>query len=165
MSEGPPAGLGNGHVGEPEEPSRPPPPFELAVVVDRPVYSAGEQVRITVAITNTTDRWVEQSYQRGWSRVELTVRDQHHRPVAQAFEDAAPRADTPVADRWAPGQSLLMPIYWHQQGGPLVPAWSHRPAEGRVAPGRYRVRATWRGESPATPLDVGDAHSSWFELV
>ena len=144
--------------------------FELTVAVDRPVYAAGEAVRITVAATNDADRAVEHVYP-GWQRVVLTVRDERHRPVATDEVVQVPGA-TPAAargefrDRWLPGQLLLLPTWWDQRAGAIRPAWVEDAGVGeRVAPGRYRVRASWRGREPGPPVSPPEAWSSWFELV
>lgn len=136
--------------------------FELGVLVDRPAYTLGDTVRISVTATNSGDRWAVHEYP-GWQRVAVTVRDEHHRVVAT---DAVTRdADGPVRDRWLPGQMAIFPLYWHQTEGPIVPAWSSEPPGARVAPGRYRVRATWLGREPGSPFELPDAWSSWFEIV
>jgi hypothetical protein len=136
--------------------------FELAVLVDRTVYSATEPVRITVTAANRAGGFVEHEYP-GWQRYELTVRDELHRVVA---DDRIERtADGPARDRFAPGQLLIQPTYWSQNAGPLVPGWSREPPGDRVAPGRYRVRVTWLGRERGRRGELPDAWSSWFELV
>ncbi len=144
--------------------------FELTVAVDRPVYAAGEAVRITVAATNDADRAVEHVYP-GWQRVVLTIRDERHRAVASdevvgtvPGDPAAPQGE--FRDRWLPGQLLLLPTWWDQRAGAIRPAWVEDPGVGeRVAPGRYRVRASWRGREPGPSVSPPEAWSSWFELV
>ena len=144
--------------------------FELSVSVDRPVYAAGETVRITVAATNDADRAVEHVYP-GWQRVVLTVRDDRHRTVATdelgAVVPGSP--GTPAGefrDRWLPGQLLLLPTWWDQRADVIRPAWVEDPGVGeRVAPGRYRIRASWRGRESGPPVAPPEAWSSWFELV
>ncbi len=144
--------------------------FELTVAVDRPVYAAGETVRITVAATNDADRAVEHVYP-GWQRVVLSVRDERHRPVAtDEVGSAVPGSPGAPAgafrDRWLPGQLLLLPTWWDQRAGAIRPAWVEDPGVGeRVAPGRYRVRASWRGREPGPSVSPPEAWSSWFELV
>ena len=136
--------------------------FELAVLVDRAVYSAGEPVRITVTAANRGERFVEHRYP-GWQRYELTVRDELHRVVA---DDRIERhADGPALDRFAPGQLLIAPTYWNQTSGPLVPAWGDEVPGPRVPPGRYRIRATWLGREPGQRAMLPDAWSAWFTLV
>jgi hypothetical protein len=144
--------------------------FELTVAVDRPVYAAGEAVRITVAATNDADRAVEHVYP-GWQRVVLTVRDARHRPVASdevvgPVPGARTAPEGAFRDRWLPGQLLLLPTWWDQRAGAIRPAWVEDPGVGeRVAPGRYRIRASWRGREPGPPVSPPEAWSSWFELV
>lgn len=144
--------------------------FELSVSVDRPVYAAGETVRITVAATNDADRAVEHVYP-GWQRVVLTIRDERHRAVASdEVGDVVPGApDAPrgeFRDRWLPGQLLLLPTWWDQRADVIRPAWAEDPGVGeRVTPGRYRVRASWRGREPGPAVAPPEAWSSWFELV
>lgn len=136
--------------------------FELTVLVDRPVYTATDPVRITVSAANRGDRWVEHRYP-AWQRCELTVRDELHRVVA---DDRIERgSDQPGLDRFPPGQVLLLPTYWAQTVGPLVPGWVDEPAGPRVEPGRYRIRATWLGQEPGSRAQLPDAWSTWFELV
>ena len=144
--------------------------FELTVAVDRPVYAPGETVRITVAATNDADRAVEHVYP-GWQRVVLTVRDERHRAVA-SDELAGPapgvqsRPEGEFRDRWLPGQLLLLPTWWDQRAGAIRPAWVADPGVGeRVPPGRYRVRASWRGREPGPSVSPPEAWSGWFELV
>lgn len=144
--------------------ARPPELFELGVITDRAAYTAGDVVRLSVVVTNTSARFVEQTWRPGWLRVDVSVRDERHRAVAMAVADRAPTAE-PFTDRWAPGQTAIFPLYWSQHQGPIVPAWSTQPAGPRVAPGRYRARAEWRGTAPAGMVDVPDAWSSWFDLV
>jgi hypothetical protein len=137
--------------------------FELTVLVDRPVYAAGEPVRITVTAANRGSGYVEHRYP-GWQRYELTVRDELHRVVADDHIDRG--TDGPALDRFAPGAMLLQPTYWAQTEGPMVPAWSSAVPGPRVAPGRYRVRATWLGREPdSARVELPDAWSSWFDLV
>lgn len=136
--------------------------FELTVLVDRTVYAAGEPVRITVTAANRGDGFVEHRYP-GWQRVELTVRDELHRVVA---DDRLERgADGPAIDRFPPGAMLIQPTYWSQGSGPLVPGWTDEPPGPRVAAGRYRVRATWLGREPGSRAALPDSWSTWFELV
>ena len=135
--------------------------FEVSVITDRPVYATGDTVRITVSVTNNGDRFVEHEYP-GWQRFETTVRDQYHRVVAHDLVDRPARSS--VRDRWLPGQTAIFPLYWAQQEGPIVPAWSGEVVGPRVAPGRYRVRVTWKGREPARPADLPDAWSAWFEV-
>lgn len=144
--------------------------FELTVAVDRPVYAAGETVRITVAATNDADRAVEHVYP-GWQRVVLTIRDERHRSVAsdEVVGSVPGSPGTPQGefrDRWLPGQLVLLPTWWDQRAGAIRPAWVEDPGVGeRVAPGRYRVRASWRGREPGPSVAPPEAWSSWFELV
>lgn len=145
--------------------------FELTVAVDRPVYAAGEAVRITVAATNDADRAVEHVYP-GWQRVVLTIRDERHRPVASDELSGPPPGVEPRStegefrDRWLPGQLLLLPTWWDQRAEVIRPAWTDESAVGeRVSPGRYRVRASWRGREPGPPVAPPEAWSGWFELV
>lgn len=145
--------------------------FELSVGVDRPVYAAGQPVRMTVAATNDAARCVEHVYP-GWQRVVLSVRDEQHRAVASDdLGDHVPgsprRVSGPATDRWLPGQLVLLPSWWDQRADVLRPAW-RPPGEGpgdRVPPGRYRVRATWLGREPGRAAAAPEAWSSWFELV
>lgn len=135
--------------------------FEVAVLVDRPVYAPGETVRITVSATNG-GRARELEYP-GWQRYALSVRDEHHREVAH---DAADRTGPDgFRDRWLPGQMVLFPVYWGQQEGVIVPSWSSEPPGPRVLEGRYRLRLSWRGREPGSSAEVGDVWSSWFELI
>lgn len=136
--------------------------FEVAVVVDRAVYSAGDTVRVTVSATNHGDRFVEHHYP-GWQRFELSVRDAYHRAVATDRVDRS--AETPGVDRWLPGQMVLYPVYWGQHEGPVVPAWTHEPPGPRVASGRYRIRVTWLGRVPGFRAEPPEVWSAWFELV
>lgn len=144
--------------------------FELTVAVDRRVYAAGEAVRITVAATNDADRAVEHVYP-GWQRVLLTVRDERHRAVASDdlgdhVPGRPPAPGGPFRDRWLPGQLVLLPTWWDQRGGALRPGWTDDAGVGeRVAPGRYRVRATWLGREPGPSVPPPEAWSGWFELV
>ena len=147
--------------------------FELTVAVDRPVYAAGETVRITVAATNDADRAAEHVYP-GWQRVVLSVRDERHRPVATdevvghvpGVSGTTAGAQGEFRDRWLPGQLLLLPTWWDQRAGAIRPAWVEDPGVGeRVAPGRYRVRASWLGRESGPPVSPPEAWSSWFELV
>lgn len=140
--------------------------FELTVAVDRPVYAAGETVRITVAATNDADRAVEHVYP-GWQRVLLTIRDERHRAVASdEAVDVDGHATGEFRDRWLPGQLLLLPTWWDQRAGAVRPAWVADPGVGeRVAPGRYRVRASWLGREPGPAVTPPEAWSGWFELV
>ncbi len=135
---------------------------EVAVLVDRAAYAAGDTVRITVTAANRGDRFVEHRYP-GWQRYELSVRDELHRVVADDRIDRP--ADGPALDRFAPGQLLIAPTYWAQTGGPLVPGRSYGSPGPRVAPGRYRMRATWLGREVGRRGEVPDAWSAWFELV
>jgi hypothetical protein len=136
--------------------------FELAVLVDRGVYSAADPVRVTVTAANRGGGFVEHEYP-GWQRYELAVCDELHRVVA---DDRIDRPATgPVRDRFAPGQLLIQPTYWSQTGGAVVPDWSPEPPGPRVAPGRYRVRVRWLGREPGRRGELPDAWSSWFELV
>lgn len=144
--------------------------FELSVEVDRGVYADGQTVRITVAAGNDAPRAVEHRYP-GWQRVVLSVRDERHRAVASdELVDAPPGRSvpptTPFADRWLPGQMVLLPTWWDQRAGDLRPGWvaDAGPAE-RVPPGRYRVRATWLGREPGPRVAPREAWSRWFELV
>lgn len=151
---------------EPPEPSplgdEPFAGFDLQVMTDRPVYAAGDTVRITVTAANQGPRFVEHHYP-GWQRFLVTVRDDHHRPVA---DDELDRPAAQVAiDRFLPGQIVIWPIYWNQQTGPLVPAWADDPPGPRAAPGRYRIRVSWLGREPGVRGQPADAWSSPFELV
>lgn len=136
--------------------------FEVGVLVDRSVYAAGETVRITVTATNHGERWAEQHYP-GWQRYHLTVRDDHHRVVAD--DEVGRPAETPAVDRWLPGQMIIFPTYWHQTEGPVVPAWAGEPPGPRCAPGRYRIRVTWLGREPGVRAQLPDAWSPWFDLA
>lgn len=136
--------------------------FEMAALTDKPVYVPGDVVRITVALTHGGDAWFE-SLTTGWQRVVVSIRDERHASVADDRIDRP--ADEPLRDRWAPGQRLLLPTWWNQTEGPIVPAWSSEPIGPRVAPGRYRVRATWLGRVTGSRAEVPDAHSGWFTIV
>lgn len=136
--------------------------FEVGVITDRAVYAAGDTVRITVSVTNSGSRWVEHEYP-GWQRFETTVRDAYHRVVAH--DRVSRSTEGPVRDRWLPGQMAIFPLYWAQQAGPIVPAWTTEEPAGRVEPGRYRLRVTWLGREGGRPGELADAWSSWFELV
>lgn len=136
--------------------------FEVAVLVDRQVYSAADPVRITVTAANRGSGFREHRYP-GWQRYELSVRDEYHRVVADDRLDRP--ASGPALDRFAPGQMLIQPTYWAQTAGPVVPGWSDQPPGPRVAPGRYRVRVTWLGREPGRRGELPDAWSAWFELV
>ncbi len=136
--------------------------FEVAVIVDRAVYAPGDTVRITVTATNDGARWTEHHYP-AWQRYQLSIRDSHHRVVAD--DDIARPTEAPAVDRWLPGQMMILPTYWHQTEGPVVPAWADEPPGPRCAPGRYRVRVTWLGREPGSRATVPDAWSRWFELV
>jgi hypothetical protein len=136
--------------------------FEVAVLVDRQVYSAADPVRITVTAANRGSRFVEHRFP-GWQRYELSIRDEYHRAVADDRLDRP--ADGAALDRYAPGQMLIQPTYWAQTEGPVVPAWSDRPPGLRVAPGRYRARVTWLGRETGRRGELPDAWSAWFELV
>lgn len=144
--------------------------FELTVAVDRPVYAAGEAVRITVAATNDADRAVEHVYP-GWQRVVLSVRDERHRAVATdevvgRVPGVRGATTGEFRERWLPGQLVLLPTWWDQRGGAIRPAWVEDPGVGeRVALGRYRVRASWLGREPGPPVSPPEAWSGWFELV
>ena len=136
--------------------------FEVGVLVERAAYAPGETVRITVTASNTGDRYVEHRYP-GWQRFVVSVRDEYHRVVA---DDTVLRtADTPAVDRWLPGQLLVLPSYWNQTTGPLVPAWSDAPPGPRAEPGRYRVRVSWLGREPGVAAEPADAWSRWFSLT
>lgn len=136
--------------------------FEVAVLVDRQVYSAADPVRITVTAANRGGSFVEHRYP-GWQRYELSVRDELHRVVADDHIDRP--ASGPALDRFAPGQLLIQPTYWAQTSGPVVPGWSEEPPGPRVPPGRYRVRVTWLGRELGRRGELPDAWSGWFELV
>jgi hypothetical protein len=136
--------------------------FEVAVLVDRQVYSAAEPVRFTVTAANRGNRFVEHRYP-GWQRYVLSIRDDLHRQVADDRIDRP--ADGPAVDRYAPGQLVIQPTYWDQTGGPIVAAWAAEPPGPRVPPGRYRARVTWLGREPGHRSDLPDAWSPWFELV
>lgn len=140
--------------------------FELAAMVDRPAYAAGETVRVTVTATNSGSRFATHEYP-GWQRFALSVRDEHHREVAHADADAAPATDTQPAmvERWLPGQMSIVPVYWGQNEGPIVPAWSRDLAGPRVPPGRYRMRVTWLGREPGSRAELDDAWTGWFSLL
>lgn len=136
--------------------------FDLQVMVDRTVYAQGETVRITVTAANQGSRMVEHHYP-GWQRFVTSVRDEHHRVVAD--DEVTRRAEHPAIDRWLPGQLAIWPLYWNQQRGPLVPAWSEDPPGPPTDPGRYRVRVTWLGREPGSREQLGDAWSTHFEIV
>lgn len=136
--------------------------FDVQVLVDRKAYAPGEMVRITVSATNHSDRWIEQ-HVMGWRRFELSVRDQWHRAVA-TDEETRP-ADTPMVDRWMPGQMTIWPVYWHQHQGPVVATWSSHPVGPLVEPGRYRVRVRWLAREPDRLASVIEADSAWFDIV
>ncbi|WP_130649963.1 hypothetical protein [Egicoccus halophilus] len=136
--------------------------FEVGVLVERPAYAPDETVRITVTATNAGDRFVEHRYP-GWQRYVLSVRDEYHRVVA---DDTVHRgADGPALDRWLPGQMLVVPTYWNQTTGAVVPGWSDQPPGPRAEPGRYRVRVTWLGREPNSGAGLPDAFSRWFTLT
>lgn len=135
--------------------------FDVQVLADRAVYAPGETVRLTVTATNHGPRAVEHHYP-GWQRYQLTVRDEGHRVVADDAVDRA--AEGPAIDRWLPGQMMILPTYWGQTAGPIVPAWAREPPGPRLAPGRYRVRVTWLGRVPGQRGELPDAWSRWFEL-
>lgn len=136
--------------------------FELSVIVDRAVYAPGDVVRLTVTAVNQGGRFVEHHHP-GWSRFDLHVLDEYHRPVADTVVDRT--AATPAVDRWLPGQMVLFPLYWGQHEGPIVPAWSDTAAVGaRVGTGRYRARVRWHGREPGTRAEPADAFSPYFEL-
>lgn len=136
--------------------------FEVAVLTDRRVYAAGETVRITVTATNAGDRWAEHAYP-GWQRCVRSVRDAFHREVASDDIDR-PGGDG-FTDRWPPGHLVILPSYWAQHEGPLVPAWSHELPGPRVPTGTYRVRVTWLGREPGSRDTLPDAWSEPFEIV
>ncbi len=136
--------------------------FDLQVMVDRPVYAPGETVRITVTAANQGPRFVEHRYP-GWQRFVTSVRDEHHRVVAD--DEVVRHAAGPAVDRWLPGQLVIWPLYWNQHRGPLVPAWADDPPGSRVEPGRYRVRVAWLGREPGTREQLPDAWSSYFEVA
>lgn len=144
--------------------------FEVSAVVDRAAYRAGDVVRISVAVTNDTARFVVHRYP-GWRRFDLSIRDANHRPVATAEVEPGRRGDrdpgAPFADRWLPGQMAVFPVYWAQTEGPVVPAWTDRTPGPRVAPGRYRARVTWLGRIPGArgDRDPGDVWTDWFRVV
>lgn len=136
--------------------------FEVTAMTDRPVYAAGETVRITVTATNAGERWAEHGYP-GWQRYVVSIRDEHHREVAH---DAVERPDGGgFRDRWLPGQMAIYPSYWAQHEGPVVPAWSDVPPGPRVLPGRYRVRVSWLGREPGGRAAYPEVWSPWFEVV
>jgi hypothetical protein len=136
--------------------------FELAVLLDRQVYSAADPVRITVTAANRGGEFVEHRYP-GWQRYVLSVRDELGHVVA---DDRIERpADGDAVDRFAPGQLLIQPTYWDQRSGPVVAGWTREPPGPRVAPGRYRVRVTWLGREVGRRGELPDAWSPWFELV
>ena len=136
--------------------------FDLQVMVDRAVYAQGETVRITVTAANQGSRAVEHRYP-GWQRFITSVRDEQHRVVAD--DEVVRRADQPAIDRWLPGQLAIWPLYWNQQQGPLVPAWSDDPPGPPTGSGRYRIRVTWLGREPGARGQLADAWSAPFEIV
>jgi hypothetical protein len=136
--------------------------FELAVLIDRQVYSAADPVRLTVTVANRGGRFVEHRYP-GWQRYVLSIRDELHRSVADDRIDRP--AELPAVDRFAPGQLVIQPTYWDQTTGPIVAAWADEPPGPRVAPGRYRARVTWLGREVGHRSELPDAWSPWFELV
>jgi len=136
--------------------------FDVQVMTDRAVYAPGETVRITVTAANQGDRFVEHHYP-GWQRFVTSVRDEHHRVVADDELDR--RADAPAIDRWLPGQIAIWPLYWNQLRGQLVAAWSEAPPGPQADPGRYRVRATWLGREPGSRERLADVWSNPFELT
>jgi hypothetical protein len=135
--------------------------FELQVLVDRAAYAPGETVRLTVSATNHGPRPVEHHYP-GWQRYHLSVRDELHRVVAD--DEVTRTAQGPAVDRWLPGQMMILPTYWTQTGGPLVPAWTIEPPGPPVPAGRYRARVTWLGRVPGRRGVLPDAWSRWFQL-
>jgi hypothetical protein len=136
--------------------------FDLQVMVDRAVYATGETVRITVTAANQSDRFVEHHYP-GWQRFVLTVRDEHHRVVAD--DELEKGAATPAVDRWTPGLVAIWPTYWNQTSGPIVPGREGSVPGPALAPGRYRVRATWLGREPGLRERPPEVTSRWFELT
>lgn len=136
--------------------------FDVQVMTDRGVYAPGETVRITVTAANQGDRFVEHQYP-GWQRFVTSVRDDHHRVVADDELDR--RADAPAVDRWLPGQIAIWPLYWNQLRGELVPAWGDAPPGPPVAPGRYRIRVTWLGRESGSRERLADVWSNPFELT
>jgi hypothetical protein len=135
--------------------------FDVQVLADRAVYAPGETVRFTVTATNHGPQAIEHHYP-GWQRYHLSVRDEGHRVVA---DDVVARdATQPAIDRWLPGQMLILPTYWGQTSGPVVPAWTNEPPGPRVPPGRYRARVTWLGRVPGRRGELPDAWSRWFDL-
>ncbi len=136
--------------------------FDVQVMTDRAVYAPGETVRITVTAANQGDRFVEHHYP-GWQRFVTSVRDDHHRVVADDELDR--HADAPAVDRWLPGQIAIWPLYWNQLRGHLVPAWSDAAPGPSADPGRYRVRVTWLGREPGSRERLADVWSNPFELT
>jgi hypothetical protein len=136
--------------------------FDVQVMVDRAVYAPGETVRITVTAANQGARFVEHRYP-GWQRFSTTVRDDHHRVVAE--DEVLRAADGPAVDRWLPGQMVIWPMYWNQHRGPLVPAWTQEPPGPPAEPGRYRIRVTWLGREPGARDRLADVWSAPFELT
>lgn len=135
--------------------------FEVTVIIDRAVYAPGDTVRVTVTATNGAARPVEHGYP-GWQRFHTDVRDRFHRTVAS---DEVALAGEGFRDRWLPGQMVIFPLYWAQQEGPLVPAWSDAPPGPRADTGRYRIRVSWLGREPGGVAALPDVWSGWFELV
>jgi hypothetical protein len=136
--------------------------FDVQVMVDRTVYAPGETVRITVTAANQGARFVEHRYP-GWQRFSTTIRDEHHRVVADDEVTRPVRGD--ALDRWLPGQMAIWPLYWNQHRGPLVPAWVGEPPGPPAEPGRYRVRVTWLGREPGSREQLADVWSAPFELT
>ena len=136
--------------------------FDVQVLVDRAVYAPGETIRITVTAANQGSRFVEHHYP-GWQRFTTSVRDEHHRVVAD--DEVARAADSPATDRWLPGQIAIWPLYWNQHRGALVPAWTAEAPGLPVEPGRYRIRVTWLGREPGSRDQLPDVWSSYFELT
>lgn len=136
--------------------------FDITATVDAAAYHPGQVVRVTVAAANDSPRFRTHRYP-GWRRFDLTVRDRHHRIVAHTETDRA--GDGGFSDRWLPGQMVLFPVYWSQQEGPVVPAWSEETPGPRVEPGRYRARVTWLGQVPGSRGRASDVWTSWFEIV
>lgn len=136
--------------------------FDVQVMTDRAVYAPGETVRITVTAANQGDRFVEHHYP-GWQRFVASVRDEHHRVVAD--DEVARTATAPAIDRWLPGQIAIWPLYWSQLSGVLVPAWGDGVPGPQVEPGRYRVRVTWLGREPGSRERLPEAWSNHFELT
>lgn len=136
--------------------------FDVQVLVDQVVYAPSQIVRITVSATNHTDRWIEQ-HAHGWRRFELSIRDELHRVIAA--DDVHRDADTPIIDRWLPGQVAIWPIYWRQVTGPIVPAWSTTPTGPTVPAGRYRARVRWLAREVGALPAIIEADSPWFDIV